>query len=555
MIMKRIIGVLCAGAVFAAALTPISVSADDELDAITCTQSVSFINNGSNFTLNTSDVEDPDPISWNTTSGEWAGIGVLEFELPPMEPALVKSAELTYSVYNGSSRSGGRTYDMYTADITIDADTTADTVKTISLAESIYTGEAVAQGQTRTDIVSTTETRDHVRSMANAEEESKVQFAFSNSSQALEIDPSRATLKITLYGGGIALDVHELTVLTADDPVELAVGIYQDGISESDLVWSSDNENVATVSGGIVTPCSAGTATITVEASDGEFSDSCAVTVLQSAEGISLNQTELTLFTGGKSGELIAILTPDNVADVAVSWESNNPEIASVSDNGIVTPIAAGEAVITAYATNGTISASCAVTVNDAAAAESITLDKTDVSLTKFGSTVTLHESVTPAGTDGIITWTSDNPTVAEVYDGVIVANEVGSAVITAQTSNGLTAECTVTVNDDDSLITNDMFYRDTDGNTIYSQGGGIFKFGDTYYWYGVRYTESVQYAADPTLSMNVEHPAFEAYTCYTSKDLVNWEYQGDVATLETLGETWTGWAGRMGVVYHEATD
>ncbi|MCD8391087.1 MAG: Ig-like domain-containing protein [Firmicutes bacterium] len=557
MIFKKLTGAICAAAVFTSAFTAVTVSADDELEAISCTQSASYINNGTEqvLTLNTADTETPASISWNTTSGEWKGVGVLEFELPAMDPSFVKSAELTYSVYNGSSRSGGRTYDVYTADITIDADTTIDTLNTISLTNSIYTGEAVAQGQTRTDTVSNTDTRNHVRSMANAEEESKVQFAFSNSSQALTIDPSTASLKITLYGGGIAFDTHEMTMYTADSPVELEVGIYQDGISEEGFVWSSDNESVATVEDGVVTPHSAGTATISVTTSDGEYTDSCIFTVLQSAEGISLDKPELTLYTGGSAGELTAILTPENADDKAVVWESDNEEVAAVSDNGIVTPLAAGSAVITASATNGTISASCDVTVKEPVNAESITLDKTDVSLTKFGSTVSLHASVYPEDTDGIITWTSDNTDVAAVYDGVIVSNEVGSTVITASTSNGLTAECTVTVNDDDTLITNDMFYRDTDGNPIYAQGGGIFKFGDTYYWYGVRYTESVSYAADPLQSMDVEHPAFEAYTCYTSKDLVNWENQGDVATLETLGESWTGWAGRMGVVYHEGTD
>ncbi len=459
--------------------------------------------------MNTEDVTEPEPISWNTTSGTWMGVGVLEFELPATEPSLIKSAALTYTVYNGSSRSGGRTYDMYTADITIDADTTADTVKTISLATSIYTGDAVAQYQTRTDTVSTTATRDHVRAMANAEETSKVQFALSNSSQVLEIDPSSATLTVTLYGGGIAFDTHELTMLTADEPVELAVGIYQEGVSEDDIFWSSDNEDVATVTDGVITPVSAGTATITAETTDGEYSDSCVVTVLQSAEGITLDKSELTLYTGGKSGELVAILTPDNVADVAVEWVSDNTEVAAVSANGIVTPVAAGTATITAYATNGTISASCAVTVKESAAAESITLDKTDVSLYKYGSTITLHETVTPADTDGIITWTSSDDTVAQVIDGVIVAGEVGTATITAETSNGLRAECTVTVNDDESLITNDMFYRDTDGNIIYSQGGGIFKFGDTYYWYGVRYTEAVTFAADPTLFQDDDGKAY----------------------------------------------
>ena len=38
------------------------------------------------------------------------------------------------------------------------------------------------------------------------------------------------------------------------------------------------------------------------------------------------------------------------------------------------------------------------------------------------------------------------------------------------------------------TTIYNDTFWKDTSGKNIYSQGGGIFKFGDTYYWYGVHY-------------------------------------------------------------------
>lgn len=555
MILKKLISALCAISIVASMITSISVSADDELALIACTQSTSFINGGTNFTLNTSDKKTPDVISWNTKSGEWAGIGVLEFELPAMEPALVKSAELTYAVHNGSSRSGGRTYDMYTADIVIDTATTADTVKTISLANSIYSGASVAQGQTREDVVSNTATRDHVRSMAKADSQSKVQFAFSNSSQALDINPATATLKIVLYGGGIALDVHEMTMYTADTSKNLTVGIYQAGITEADLVWSSDNEEVVSVDNSVVTPRQAGTATITVTTADGSFTDSCMITVLQSAEGISLNKSELQLYKGGEYGNLIARIIPDNAADVSVEWSSDNEAVAPVSDNGIVTPLEVGTAVITASTANGTISASCTVKVKEAVAAESITLDKTEAALIKFGSTMSLHAEISPAGTDGKVTWISSNPTVVQVYDGVVVANEVGEAIITATTSNGLTAQCSVTVNDDKQLITNDMFYRDTDGNTLYSQGGGVFKFGDTYYWYGVRYKESVEYVADPLIKTSVEHPVFEAFTCYTSKDLVNWEYKGDVATLATLGISWNMWAGRMGVVYHEKTD
>ncbi|MFF6787309.1 hypothetical protein ACFY9I_41930, partial [Streptomyces sp. NPDC012510] len=47
--------------------------------------------------------------------------------------------------------------------------------------------------------------------------------------------------------------------------------------------------------------------------------------------------------------------------------------------------------------------------------------------------------------------------------------------------------------------ITNNTFWNDTSGNPIYSQGGGVFRFGDTYYWYGVHYTGAELYRANPT--------------------------------------------------------
>lgn len=291
---------------------------------------------------------------------------------------------------------------------------------------------------------------------------------------------------------------------------------------------------------------------MTVKTADNAYSDSCTVTVLQSAEGITIDKSEMSLVLGGKDGELTAKVLPDSAANRTVLWTSSDENVAAVSSNGIVTAKSSGNTTITAKIKDTQISAECAVTVTAASAAESISLSSEEVSLTKFGSTASLNAEVYPSGTDGKITWTSSDETVAKVIDGVVISENPGTATITAATSNGLTANCSVTVNDDDKLITNDRFYTDTDGNILYSQGGGIFKFpgDDTYYWYGVRYKEAVSYAQNPE-PKSVEHPAFEAYTCYTSKDLVNWEYKGDVATTQTLGQSWCGWAGRCGVVYN----
>ncbi|MFJ6671184.1 carbohydrate-binding protein [Actinosynnema sp. NPDC091369] len=106
--------------------------------------------------------------------------------------------------------------------------------------------------------------------------------------------------------------------------------------------------------------------------------------------------------------------------------------------------------------------------------------------------------------------------------------------------------------------ITNNTFWNDTNGNPIYSQGGGVFKFGDTYYWYGVHYLGAESYRANPTRKYDNE-VSFISIPVYSSRDLVNWKFENRVATRSTpidnggtLGQA--GWVGRLGVSYNETT-
>jgi hypothetical protein len=104
--------------------------------------------------------------------------------------------------------------------------------------------------------------------------------------------------------------------------------------------------------------------------------------------------------------------------------------------------------------------------------------------------------------------------------------------------------------------ITNDTFWTDTSGNPIYSQGGGVFKFGDTYYWYGVHYLGAEHYRSNPTQQYDSE-VTFVSIPVYSSKDLVHWKFENNVATTNTTlpnGTKLGGWVGRLGVAYNETT-
>ena len=72
------------------------------------------------------------------------------------------------------------------------------------------------------------------------------------------------------------------------------------------------------------------------------------------AESISLNEHSVNLMIG-ETLSLTAKVLPENVSTKTVAWSSNNPEVASVNDEGLVTALTAGTAIISATTTDGTV--------------------------------------------------------------------------------------------------------------------------------------------------------------------------------------------------------
>ncbi|MBQ8015635.1 MAG: leucine-rich repeat protein, partial [Clostridia bacterium] len=87
-----------------------------------------------------------------------------------------------------------------------------------------------------------------------------------------------------------------------------------------------------------------------------------AVCAGHSVEGIAISETEITI-TNKSSFQLTAAVTPDSAADKNIKWSSGSPDIASVDENGLVTALSAGTAIITATSADGGYTASCSVTV------------------------------------------------------------------------------------------------------------------------------------------------------------------------------------------------
>lgn len=237
----------------------------------------------------------------------------------------------------------------------------------------------------------------------------------------------------------ITIEPDECT-LEVGQTQRLSTTILPEDTTES-LIWDSDDDAVATVSEyGEVT--AVGPGTCSVSASSGNVRAYCAVTVIVSVTGVSLDITSYELEMG-ETVSLTATVSPSNATDKSVSWSSSRPTVATVSAGGVVKAISPGSCTITAKAGNCT--AACQITVKGIPV-ESVSLSQTSWSTT-VGSTLTLEATVSPDNaTDKTVSWKSNNTSVATVSDkGLVTAVGEGSCTITAS-AGGKSASCSVSV-------------------------------------------------------------------------------------------------------------
>lgn len=233
-----------------------------------------------------------------------------------------------------------------------------------------------------------------------------------------------------------------------------------DTTDSKDVTYTSSDETVATVnSDGKVTAKKAGPATVTITGANG-----IKATVTVNVREIPVNEVVLSaqdeIIEAGAKKAITATLKPENNTDdnQGVTWTTSDEKIAKVivdnedSHKATIEGVAAGSAVITATAANGT-KAECTVKVPKHIT--SITLPGA-VELTR-GASTTLNVTIAPADTDDDteVTWKSSDSDVVKVDEktGMVYAVKAGKADVTATTkavdnatSKPFTATTTVTV-------------------------------------------------------------------------------------------------------------
>ena len=274
-----------------------------------------------------------------------------------------------------------------------------------------------------------------------------------------EAKPVPAT-GVTLDRQALSLSVGETAALTA---------VPQPENTTDALSWSSSAPAVASVKDGVVTALSAGETVIT--AACGSAEATCAVTVTQPPLSVKAGDTACVV---KQAGENIYHASAAYGSDVTIEVKDASFLMVTDSKQGYINDEGANPFTLTAAQLEKLLLADGAelpftpaqaskvayLSIMDGMAgktyelyiertreltpATEITLDRTELSL-KLSETAVLKASVQPENTTDTLSWSSSEPAVASVKDGLVTALAPGKATITA-VCGSVQAQCAVTV-------------------------------------------------------------------------------------------------------------
>ncbi len=245
---------------------------------------------------------------------------------------------------------------------------------------------------------------------------------------------------------GISLSQSNISLTLGGATATLVPTIAPVNASNKNVIWTTSDPAVATVTAGVVKATGGGTATITATTVDGNMIATASVNVTATVTSVTLDKSTMVLKIGDNDVTLVPTISPVSATNKNVTWSSSNPSIATVDANGKVHAVAAGTAVISITTQDGAKVARCTITVP--VEVKGISLNNTSMTL-KYGTTATLTPVFTPTNaTIKTVTWSSSDTSVVTVSStGVLNPIADGTATITVtSTDGGYTATCAVTV-------------------------------------------------------------------------------------------------------------
>ena len=253
---------------------------------------------------------------------------------------------------------------------------------------------------------------------------------------------AKESLDVKMPLGGETLSLKDQVVFVPSDA------------ANQKLSWTSGDTSIATVDeDGVVTGVKAGSVEITAVADDAYMNAKLVFKLKVVEKDVKEIKLEPLTLDEGSSKTVVYTIEPEGAYDSTLTWESSKPFVASVDQDGVVTGVKAGTAVITATAKSG-VSATCGVTVTSKVVhVTNVTLSRTSLSL-DVGEEGTLVAQVLPDNAaNRKLVWTvePEDSKVVSLTPGAsscsVEALAVGEVTVKATSEDGgISATCIVKV-------------------------------------------------------------------------------------------------------------
>ncbi len=225
---------------------------------------------------------------------------------------------------------------------------------------------------------------------------------------------SRASLAVRQPVSGIFLPTTTITLYTDGSGRLLEAQVFPENATNRNIIWESKNTKIARVdSSGHVKPVSVGMTEVTATTEDGEFQAKCFVNVVNptvDVETVSVQNTADMQIKVGERINAIVTVSPSNAKNKTLTWSSDNEEVATVSQTGLIRGKSEGTANITVESVNG---------VKQTFSVEVAATDEKDP--------FDLNEDVPALVTEGKVTYTSYSTTFPQA---IRIQMETGSATM-----------------------------------------------------------------------------------------------------------------------------
>ncbi|MBR6697808.1 MAG: Ig-like domain-containing protein [Lachnospiraceae bacterium] len=263
-----------------------------------------------------------------------------------------------------------------------------------------------------------------------------------------------ATCNITVIEkvSKIELD-KDFTYVNINSFLKLNATVYTETATDKRILWTSSDDTIARVDqNGNIYGVNYGTAVITVTALDGGgASTSCIVQVIEPVKDIVIDKIdpetiEKEIILVGQHLLLKATIKPSNATVQKLKWESSDPTIATVDEDGEVTGVSPGKVKISATSTDGNnVTAYYTVYVIAVVNTTQVKIDEAEYCMLA-GKSRQLKATMYPLNTTEELLWRSSDPSIVTVSEtGVITTVGVGVAhVIAYSTVTGTEGVCTI---------------------------------------------------------------------------------------------------------------